>query len=238
MQEVMNRIAPESMEEPLVLPDEFNQIREQALEGLVSSGKRSQAGRSDSAIGTSIAPSSISETSEQNIINNPRSRIERLKEYSKGLPKSFSEKTQDNVLKTENVEPLDVAEKEGSKPAEMKSKAPSQSGKSFVSKKGLLSGKSKLFRFIGPQEQFKFSSKENKNRAEEIANSFKSKFAQGRISRGRRPAEGTVKYNEQKDKEQSIYNEMIGEFKSENLLSTETQKPENPQNPESPETKD
>ena len=76
-------------------------------------------------------------------------------------------------------------------------------------------------------------------RAEEIANSFKPKFAEQRSPRGRLAQPGTQRHTESTATERRLYNEMVGQMKTEGLLHTpQTQTettPPPPQNPESSE---
>jgi len=269
MREVMNRIAPESESEPLILPDEFNQIREQALEQLASAPKRSEAGRSESGIGSSLAPTSISEAS--GIMGSAKSvsygtapqvkrdfdrkffqsrtgkkRERTLSRHAAAQPSSLSDQVETKTAEkdyegvtvpTENpfaeAEPLEESKKE-EKPRIKRVAGIKTPKGSYTSKKGLLSGRSRLFRYIGDQDQLRFSSTENKTRAEEIANSFKPKFAQERASRGRKAAPGTQKHTESSATERRLYNEMVSQMKSEGLLHTPQTQTETPQAPQPP----
>ena len=94
----------------------------------------------------------------------------------------------------------------------------------------MLSGRSKLYRYSGPQEKISFNSPASKLRGEAIAEEFKSKFRDARTNRGRKALEGTAKYTQYRDAENKVYNDMVTQMKSENLLFTPTtETTENPQ---------
>ena len=102
------------------------------------------------------------------------------------------------------ADPLEVAKTEEKQPH----------GKPFTSKVGLLSGRSNRFRFTGQRPRLKFHSAEAKERAEEIANSFKPKFS----IRGRPPAVGSPIHRQRTELEGKNYNEMITQMHEEGLF--------------------
>ena len=249
MKEIMNRIAPEGDEEnPFILPSEFDKIRQDAFEQLATAPKRSEAGRSESGIGSSIAPSSISEASgilgsAQSVSYGtaPRKDVssffqkraedlkEKLSEHAAAQPSSLADTVETKVAESD-YEP--IGEPEPLEVAKTQEKPKSKSSKLYTSKRGLLSGRSKLFRYIGDQEQLKFTSKDNKKRAEEIASSFKLKFAQERAGRGRLAQQGTQAHTNSTATERRLYNEMVGQMQSEGLLHTPQTQTETPQAPQ------
>ena len=83
------------------------------------------------------------------------------------------------------------------------------------------------------------TSKDNKKRAEEIANSFKPKFAEQRSPRGRLAQPGTQRNTESTATERRLNNEMVGQMKTEGLLHTpQTQTETTPPPPQNPESRE
>jgi hypothetical protein len=227
MREVMNRIAPENLD---YNPDDFAQVREQAIEGLASQSIRANVGRADTGIGSSLSGTRSLAPTEATSLLAPTASVksDRIRNYASAQPLTVEESVNkkdyedlsdtgtvvgsEATIPTENpfaqAEPLEEAQKEEKKPH----------GKVYTSKRGLLSGKSKYYKFSqGEGNQrlpLKFHSKEAKKRAEEIANSFKPKF----IVRGRTPAIGSPAYGQRLQNENTNYTDMITQMNSEGLF--------------------
>jgi len=242
MREVMDRIAPE---DPFYNPEDFAQIREQALEGFASQQSRAQGNKSDTGIGSSLTASRAIAPSETTSLLAPTASVksDRLNAYASALPQ-----TVDSIIDKKDYEELSDSGSIGTQ-------APSErSAISAISEATIPTSEksedtipqiseaeplevatqeekkphgkrytSKRGLLSGKSKYFKTTGMQNQlkfhsKESKKRAEEIANSYKPKFVVRGRIPAIDSDKYNERKAREGNNYKDMVTEMHGEGLF--------------------